>query len=200
MESFFIVVCLVLLANLLAYFKARRTRRLAEARLEMAKVVLKMQGLMAEGHIKDGQVCHDLLYAAMFRAQSEEHHRIAWQFRLVSEEERAFRRQLHNEIKSNAEIGQLLNRFTWAYYVAFRNQNPMLGLAFLAYFLFLLGGFIAMMSAITGYKVARSAFLERWREMRMFAAEWCASIFLFNAQPAPIPIGCPRRQASSASH
>ena len=116
METILFSVALAILLNLPIVLRARHRRRLAEARLEIARTMTEMENLMLHGHIKLGDLCHDKIYHMMLASLYAKRYCPAWKFWSLSsiKEVKAVRDRFQDEVKNQSDIGKLLQRYAKA--------------------------------------------------------------------------------------
>lgn len=154
MEIILFCVLLAIILNMPIVFHARHLRRLAEAKLEIARVVTEMEKLMLNGHIKLGELCHDKVYHTMLASQYSSRYSAPWKiwtFWVCAKEIQAVRTRIQEEVKTNPEIGSLLQRFASANVKAFKNNRPIVFVWFALWVLIFAGGLSVLMARLRVY-------------------------------------------------
>lgn len=114
----FIVILLVIasLPGLLLYLSARNKRLLAEQECKMASAVLKMDRLLLEAVITNGDVCHYIVYSAMCRTQSKREYGFEGVFSSPSERQRQFMKKFDEEVRlGDPRLKNALDEFSSGY-------------------------------------------------------------------------------------
>jgi hypothetical protein len=151
------------------WFREKRLRRLSQAKLEIAKVVTRMESLMSAGRIKMGDACHDHLYKVMIHSQCTDHRTRWWKlWRPLSDRSKELRKQLHEEISADTDLAKLLVRFVNADFKAFANQRPFVACAFVVWIILLTGGIAALIVGLISVVRAKEA----WQKAKQLTAEW----------------------------
>lgn len=163
-----VATLVAILLNLPVIYRAKRMRRLAEARLEIAKVVTEMEKRMLSGDLKVGEVCHDALYKDMVRCQAASGYRVSLSLSRPSVPEQELRKRLHEEIANHDGVGALLKRYIVAHFRAFRQQRPFMSLMFLFWVAAVIAGILGVFSCVKLLRGGRSW----WKDYKQSAAEW----------------------------
>lgn len=169
MEILYTVLVLFLVAFWM-WFRAYNAKRLALARLDIAKVVLEMDELMLAGETKAGDVCHDRIYGLMMQSQRATRYDInwrPWEHKHSVAEMRGFLDSLKKEIEKNPKIGELCITYIRADFCAFRNSRPIMALIFSIWIGFCLGGFLVALKGLMAIKTANQA----WSNYKLMVAE-----------------------------
>ncbi len=151
--------------------RAAHRRRLAAARLELARVVLEMDRLMSTGKIRLGHCTHDHLYPVMLRSQACDRWTVPWRFWRRSSEYTRRWTEIEKEVKQQPVVNELLARFRRAAWSAFMNDRPILSLVFVAWVMSCLGGLLLLVRAI----LASFSFAEGCRKLRLKVVDYFAS-------------------------
>jgi hypothetical protein len=173
MELFVIGLLLPALLSFVVFLREKHLRRLAEARLEVARVVTQLEKMMLDGRIKAGQVCHDKVHRAMVRSQYAERYSAAWKlWRRPTPDFWKFRKQLHEETSDQPDLRELMARHLYATFRAFRNARPFASVCFVIWVAVFAGGFGVLLVGIWGIKRATKA----WQDFKQLAAESYVSL------------------------
>ena len=150
MEIIIFSVALAILLNLPIVLRARHRRRLAEARLEIARTMTEMERLMLRGHIKLGDLCHDKFYHVMLESLYAKRYVAPWKFWSLSsiKEVKAVRARFQEEVKKQSEIGKLLQRYAKADVKAFKNNRPVIYVLFIMWVMIFSGGVVVLLSGL----------------------------------------------------
>ncbi len=134
-----LLIILVLLAAFAQWWLAYRSRRLAEAELEIAKTVTAMQEIMLQGTITKGECSHDILYEIMQTVMFDQRYSVPWNlFRGKSKEAVQFAERLEKEIRrENCPFLEEFAKFNRCYFRAFRYKHPLQHVMFPFYLLIL---------------------------------------------------------------
>jgi hypothetical protein len=175
---FTIILCIAIavLLNLPVYLRARNLRKFSEAKLDMARVLTRMEQLMLNGDIKLGEICHDHLYEYMTESMHRTLYPIEWAFwksGSTMEEHEKFHAQLQEELANKKEVGKLVNQFIRSDFSAFRFNRPIMALCFTGYVIVCSGGFKVLLLALLTIVKYRKA----WRDLKQTTAE-CYSIYI----------------------
>jgi hypothetical protein len=108
------------------WLRERRLRKLALAELNLAKSVTALEALMLSGEIRQGGVCHDVLFSAMQMIQYHRKYSLPWNvLRSPSAKRKSFRSQLESELNADGcMFKEHVFAFHKAYYEAFRQKHP----------------------------------------------------------------------------
>lgn len=140
---------LAVLINLPMFFHARHRRRLAEARLEIARVATEMEKIMLEGHVKLGDLCHDKIYQLVLESLYARTYCVPWNFWKKSPTHIIeMRKRFQDEIAQKTEIGKLLLRFARADLKAFKNNRPLGSMCFVLWVMIFAGGISVLLMAL----------------------------------------------------
>jgi hypothetical protein len=150
MEMIIFSVALAILLNLPIVLRARHQRRLAEARLELARTMTEMEKLMLHGHIKLGDLCHDKIYHMMLESLYAKRYCPAWKFWNLSKikDVKAVRDRFQDEVKKQSDIGKLLQRYAKADLKAFQNNRPAIYILFVLWVMVFSGGAVVLLSGL----------------------------------------------------
>lgn len=160
-------ITLAALIGLPAFLRERQRRRLAEAKLNMSRIVTRMEELMLSGDFEDGEVCHDHVFKVMVRLQSARKYEMHWNFlHIPSRKELLFRRHLHSEIsRKGTEVAELIANFGMNAFSAYRYRHPLAFYFFILRGLIFFGGLRLIIKGVWHYQNLR----ENWNR---FKAEW----------------------------
>jgi hypothetical protein len=160
---------LALVLNLPIYMHYRHKRKLAEARLEIAKVVTEMDELMLSGEtLQVGDLCHDKIYQWMLSANYCERFRAKWQFwKRPSAELVEMRDRIASEIDRETEVGKLLTRYVMAQYRAFVYNRPVASICFRLWLLTLAGGIVILLAGM--FSILK--IMQTWERFNRYRAE-----------------------------
>ena len=173
-----IILCLIIavLLNLPVYLHARNLRKFSEAKLDMARIMTRMEQLMLDGEIKLGEVCHDHIYEYMTHSLHRLSYPIKWAFwksTATVTERKAFHEKVREELANKEEVGKLVNQFIRSDFSAFRFNRPIMALCFTAYVIVCSGGLAALLVALFTIVKTRKA----WEELKQTTAE-CYALFI----------------------
>ena len=131
---------------------------------------------MLSGEVTAGQLCHDHLCRRIFEAQYHTRFNVCWNpFVRRSDETRQFQKALDQELESNEQMREVLEKFVFNFSKAFRNSHPLKFTAFSLWVLLVCGGLgmllIALRLALFGGKGAL-ALVDGWRKVKQKIAEW----------------------------
>lgn len=137
-----ICISLVMVINLHRYLHARHQRRLAEARLEITKVITEMERCMlrTEHKLTVGDIFHDVLYPQMVQMQYVRKFKVPWKFWARPSNFKEIRERLVPEITNETPLGKLFSAYSRASFKAFKNNRPFASLLFLGWVLMFAGG------------------------------------------------------------
>jgi hypothetical protein len=161
-------LCVVVLLGLWTWWREKHLRRLAEAKLEIAKGVTQLDKLMLEGKIKMGELCHDELYRALRNDVYND--RFVAPLRFLTPPGpgfREFRTKLQKELEQQNEVRHLVRRHMFAEMKAFRNAHPYVWYLFVLWVLICAGGIGVLW---VGLKSAQHL-VKVWGQFKELAAE-----------------------------
>lgn len=149
MEFLIAILVLVTLVNTMQWVHARHRRRAAQARLEIARTVTRLEEKLLSGEVAAGNVCHDRIFKRMLEIQYAERLGVKWKWwqKLTPEQEQE-RRFLHTEMAAGTELGNILRQYAMAVMSSFRNQRPYVALVFLGWLSFSVGGLLAALGGV----------------------------------------------------
>jgi hypothetical protein len=158
MELAFGSIFSVLLLNALILIRAKRLRRLAQARLDIVRAVTEMEGLMMKGVIQRGDAVHDEFFDALLASQYTAGYGVRWKFWHANEKMKAVRKMLLAEIAKQTEVGKLVSRLARAHYRAFENRHPLTSIVFALWVVACAGGLLVFLGGLLGYLGLKTAF------------------------------------------
>lgn len=163
---------LAVLMNLPMLLREKHLRRLSEAKLTIVKTLTEMENLLRAGQIKQGEICHDVIYQIMLKSQYSNHDRVPWAFwKLPSAEFHKFRARLHTEMNQSSDLARILRTFVSADFRALRNKRPFASLCFIIWTFLFFGGIGMMLMGLVGFFKARHAVKNAWCSFKQLAAE-----------------------------
>lgn len=126
-----------------------RLRRIAEARLCMAKLSTAADELLLSGDVKVGELCHDHLCKLIFATEHQKCFNISWNpFFGAKKEVKEFKKALEIELKSKSKMRDLLQQFAPNFAKAFRNTHPIKFFLFSIWVAVFCGGFIIVLPSL----------------------------------------------------
>lgn len=162
------------------FWNARRLRKLSESRLQIARLVTKMEELMLSGEISLGAASHDVLFRVMQKIQYADRYHVNWN--LLQTPNSAVRRmeeKLNSELReSGCPFAENLKNFTSAYYKAFRHKHPLEAVCYSAYIFFLRGGAKLLLESVRSISSAMSTVEEVKKAWMMIKAEAREKFFI----------------------
>ena len=135
----------------------KHLRRLAQARLDIARAVLEMDRLMGAGKVTLGHKTHDILYQMMLRSQYTRKWLVPWRFWEVSKAERECYQQINREVANNPALKEIHRQFRTAAFSALWNNRPIMGLIFVLWVFIFLGGLSLLISGILARAMLRKS-------------------------------------------
>jgi hypothetical protein len=176
LDSVLLGLLVCALINVPLVLRAKRLRRLSEAKLGIIRVISQFERKLLDGTVKNGDACHDVLFKNMSKIEYRERYSVRWNpFRFPSKEEIEFHAMLDTELKSNDEAARLLREFSQWYSRAYRTSHPFISL-FFAIWVFCWGtslrvvlfGLIGLIFSILGI----SKMLKNYRELKSNLDGW----------------------------
>jgi hypothetical protein len=184
------VTALAMAPGLMVLLNERRLRRLAEARLGLAKAATLAEKMMLSGETTVGCICHDHLCKTILFARHEKKFDVSWN-PFMSRKEMNLHRQLDTELESSLRAGELMSQFIFNFAKAFRNCHPIKFLLFSAWIAFAFGGIrmlvIAFKAALFGGKGIISL-SQAWRQQKRAIAEWSVKLGLNQNDGQPVGV------------
>jgi len=117
------VAGLLLVLPFVGWLNERRLRLAAEERLKIARAVTEFEKLLLKGEIKGGQVCHDIVFPSMYRAQFCSNYPIPFPVR--TPEARLFSARLREELDDGkSPAAKPITAFRNAYFGALIYTHP----------------------------------------------------------------------------
>jgi len=142
---------------------ARHQRRVAQAKLDISKVILEMDEMMLKGEITLGDVCHDHIYEMMLASQRANKYDINWTpwrfFRSRSHVEslKAFVVAMQEEMKRNPKVEELFSRYIRADFCVFRFSRPIIAIVFTVWVAFCIVGLAVIIKGHRSFKAKCAA-------------------------------------------
>jgi hypothetical protein len=164
-------VLLAVLITLPVYLHERRLLRLAKAKLEISKTVTAMEELMLSGKLAMGETCHDKVFKTMVAVQASDSYSVPWKLweMAPSNEEREVRKKLHGEITAKgSEVGDLMGRFTYSYFLAYSYRRPFLCKCFILWVLLFDIGITGVITAFLAFR----HWARRYQAAKRRMGEW----------------------------
>lgn len=177
------------------FLNEKRKRKLAEARLALAKLATTANRQMRSGETTRGDICHDSVYKWVLAAQHYPVFTIDWSpFKEVSPEARRFQRQLCEELRAHPSRSSLVESFSFNLLKAFRTSHPFKFRMFWLWTIFFHGGLVilgaAIKLAIFGAHGMR-ALREGWKKCTQNVKEW-ALLYNIHGEPDYYEVRVPR--------
>lgn len=166
----FLVILIIAVST---WLHAYHRRMVAQARLDIARIVLEMDKLMLAGEIKLGDVCHDHVYKAMMAAQRAQKYDIDWSpwaRKQDVEKARKFVANMDREMREHPQLKNLLLGFRRSVFCAFRHSRPVMAFVFSLWILTCLIGLKSIMVVLQGILKIHSA-QKNWEKFKTTVAE-----------------------------
>lgn len=127
----------------------KRKRKLAEARLALAKLATDANRQMRSGETTKGDICHDKVYKWVLSAQQYPVFTVDWNpLKRVTPEAKSFQEELGKELRAHPNRASLVDSFTANLLKAFRTSHPLKFRLFWFWVIFFRGGLAILGAAI----------------------------------------------------
>lgn len=117
----------VIFFALFTILKGKQQRKIAEAELQIAIQTEKMQNLLLDATLTQGDVSHDIVFKAMQAATLHQSYSLPWNLiRFRDPEYQEFDKAISKELaEQSCPFSEILDNFHKAYFRAFRYKHPL---------------------------------------------------------------------------
>jgi hypothetical protein len=161
-------ISLAIFFNTIRVLQARWLTKFSRAKLDIARLVTKMEKLLLARQFTMGDICHDVLYQDMIQSLHARRYGVKWAFWKDYKRTKEWRNKLHAEIEKNSEVSEIIRKYSRAEFCAFRSNRPLLALLFMVWLIMVASGMLAVLLGLITVTKAHQA----WEKFKATAAEY----------------------------